>query len=180
MIIKFSLDDFQIFSSKNSLSLEFERSSPHPTFQGYIFKGNISDILGKIYPKMSSLNPRTKMITVLKDVDQDAAEEVLRTGFNDFRIFNNIVLILRGTQEIRVCAYDPFHGVHEKDHVHLFCLNINLDNFEEAMPDIKSFLEIRVNNLHNYNMKVMTFKSLNTQEFPDPSRFSVSTEQWQI
>lgn len=106
------------------------------------------------------INPRTKILSILKqNHEKDTIENLLRIGFEKYKIFFNAVAVNYLKRNIssntfenifKICSFNPFHGGYS-----YFCKELDSENVVEALDELKNFMSQRLANLNGYPLKVI-------------------------
>ena len=138
--------------------------SSYPTTHGYYVKCKVSDIKNGFYEKLSSFNPRTRLMFNLIDGDVEVGKAILKMGFDKFKMLNVAALtfspdLAEGTgYKIILCLYNPFAGNAQERTPEVRCWNFNKQNVDENLIDMEIFQRQRITNLQQFPLKISIFE----------------------
>lgn len=132
-----------------------------PTTSGIYIKSEKEYILNHFFPMISSYNPLMKLMFQFADQTRQTAEEVLRVGFEKYKLLNIGILVVTPDRGIgdkgSFVMYNPFSGSEIIRTPEYHWINLTVSGFEKQLNEINEFLDERVKNLRKYPLKVDIF-----------------------
>lgn len=134
-----------------------------PTTQGYFIRCNKEDIIDHFYAKVLKHNPKTMLMFQLLDQSYDSAKEILRVGYEKYKILNVAVFVhiekfTDGRPKGSLCMYNPFSGNDKVRTPDFHCINFTVVGFLQQLNEIGEFLKSRTSNLQRFPIRVDIFE----------------------
>lgn len=136
-----------------------------PTIQGYFIKCRKVDVLDIFYKKFANYNPKTKLMFQLIDETVEAAKEVLKVGYEKYKILNVAVVVFVNKffngklshYDATFCMLNPFSGSKNVRSPAFDCKIFNVIDFEKQLNQTDEFIKSRITNLQEYPLKIDIF-----------------------
>lgn len=129
-----------------------------PLTCGFFIKCSKSDALNYIFERVSNYNPRTKLMFQLSENDYESAEEVLKVGFEKYKLINVAVAMASSVdQKGTFCLYNPFSGDAYSRRPDFHCTDFTSNSFSLQLVEIEKFIRARISNLQKYPLKIDIF-----------------------
>lgn len=139
----------------NLTAVKREELDPYPTTVGILLRGSFQVITEKLYPKVAEINPRSKILTIVNELDFERSQNILEIGYKNFKLFDNSILNIRKISDdqkiVTISSFNPF-----LDTFKIFHQNLCENNTKNMLVDFKSKMASRLKNLHEFPLKVTT------------------------
>jgi hypothetical protein len=140
--------------------------SSYPTTHGYSFRSVSPKSMEEFFEKLSSHNPRSKLLFMSFDSDFEVTKGTIKIGYEKYKMldvagmvfvpeFHDDVFV--GLQ-VHLCLYNPFAGSSEVRSPEFKCLEFNSSNINEKSIEMENFQQERIENLHQFPLNVNIFE----------------------
>lgn len=156
------VDVFSSFENINfGTKIDTSSVSSYPTTRGYFVRSNFDGIVKELYGKISNYNPRTKLMVNVVNGDMEEARQVLKIGFERFKMLDLVSMIYLPLFEdgallsvnLIACLYNPFSATSK-----FRSFTFTSFNVDENLREMGNFETSRMNDLQGFPLKVSIFE----------------------
>lgn len=151
-------NSWETFNLKIEPELTLSSVVGYPTAGGIYIKCKKEFVLNDFLQIIAKANPVKKLMFQFEEQTFESAKEVLKIGFEKYKILNVAVLVIdkhhqSSTPQSSMCLYNPF-SFQSPD---FQCINFTTARFNEQLSDMEKFIRARVTNLQKYQLKIEIF-----------------------
>ncbi|CRK87904.1 CLUMA_CG001691, isoform A [Clunio marinus] len=161
------IDLFNTLNMKFGAKVDTSSVSSFPTTHGFYANVRNETSLFKLFEKVASFNPRTKLMVSVEEISSDLVKESLTVGYKKFKLLNIALLtsIARRIDkedfdhEIVLCQYNPFTDDRNNlEYPMHHCLDFTPKNMKENLIQMEDFQKLRLGNLRGFPLRISLFE----------------------
>lgn len=132
--------------------------------EGFLINSKVIE-LPSIIKSIALHNPRTKLLVILFDENEAAAQKILFEAFHDLKMLLVSVLLLNGILEnldkvntsVNLIMYNPYSGNKNTRKPQFINLDFTISNQQDRLKEMKVFSEKRTKNLQGFPLQINIF-----------------------